>query len=159
MNKTDYTKPKNQGVKFDYLELGTNYAFTINPKQECKSSNIKGFYRDQWNALRSLVKGCVMLLHLEASPSGRLHWHGYIKIFNILDFRSFLVALALHGTYVIKDMKEFLNSKEGANHWEVYINKQSKIWSIEVGKWKDPNLAYPMVVDPCLSPLALPSDI
>lgn len=147
MNKTDY-KPKNQGVKFDFLAPLKHYAFTINPKQECKSSNIKGWYRDQWNELRSIIKGCSAQLHLESSPTGRLHWHGYIKVTNVADFRSFLYALALHGTYVIKEQFE-------GREWEEYIQKQRNIWSIIVDGWKDPNLTYPLLIDTSVSAMTI----
>lgn len=143
MNKTDYSKPKNQGVKFDHLNINQCYAFTINPKKECRSTNIKGWYREQWNELRSLVKGCSMQLHLEASPLSKLHWHGYIKVHSILEFRAFLTDLANFGTYCIKDTDAFEKQ-----NWEEYIQKQRHIWGIIIDGWKDPNLTYPLNIDP-----------
>lgn len=129
MNYNDKFKPKHTGIKFEELQPGVRYALTINPAnlQMGNSRKILPVVHRSINTLRSLAGKSEMQLHIESSPLGKLHYHGYIRFSeDYVDTLCVIKDLMEYGTLCIKHL--FEQEDEIGNKWEEYLIKQRHIW-------------------------------
>lgn len=120
--KKTFIKKRNEIIDFEAVNTETDYAITINPcdKHQFFKDNhrIGTFMEDIHRILYNSSKVYKYRLYLEVSPKGRLHWHGYIKIKDPIQFYLYSVPhmLAL-STVVIKPIDD-------SEVWYNYCNKQ-----------------------------------
>lgn len=174
--KLDHVKKSPQGVngskglKLENICIGSTYAITINPKEQPLYVHSFGdnpkrdttmWYRDKYAEYMKYKEGLNMSLYLEASPTGRLHFHGTIIIKNISMYVQFLKELELLNNYEIDTIASNPASAGGCPHpldskdcdcdertgeqiWYEYCTKQWAIWE----PYFDGNIiGYPMKID------------
>lgn len=153
--KSDYVKQAYTAPKVESLKIGEPMAISINPKDEWQAGQLPiAWIRKQYDQLKQLVRGCELSLYPESSPTGRLHFHGYIIVTEILPYLMTLHGLALYGTYCIKHLKNKVSEDaEDENKWEDYCKKQSHVFEC---LFKSNVLSYPMEITP---PIVLPDGI
>lgn len=146
--KKDYTGLNgSKGLKLENVCIGTTYSFTINPKEQplyvCSfkktpHSDLFKWYREFYEQYLKYKDDMELILYLEASPTGRLHFHGTITIKNILRYIQFLNEIAIGNNYEIDtiacdlahdlDPPEGLMEQCGHQKWAEYCLKQKHIW-------------------------------
>lgn len=96
-------------IKPDLAKIDTLYTFSYNPKYQPHQdmfgrmdiNNLEQWEKDICKKLKSL-KYCKFNLTLDISSGGRLHYHGYIKILNLVSFYFHDIhILQYEGTYEI----------------------------------------------------------
>lgn len=101
------------------------YTFNLNPELQPDWNQdicehyvpIKAWYRKIIGSVQ-LMKYCNIIMYLEISPTGRYHFHGIIKIKNVLNFFVHdLYRLKQIGTYEIDTIKDL-------EVWTKYCSKQ-----------------------------------
>ncbi len=123
-----YRKPRLVGLKMESVKTHHRYAFNFNP--------IKQYSKNRFNRMINHLKDKVfkegdsdiyyVLIYPEYSPTGRLHFHGYILIKDVFRFySSVLPNLDDCGTYVIKEIEDEVL-------WHKYVTKQIDIWKVNV---------------------------
>lgn len=145
INEFDKYKPKNSSIKFEDIKLKKVYAFTLNPKDGGNTSSqlllrqdayvlreIKGSF----GAIAHCLKSAKITLKTEASATGRIHYHGWVVIYDHIQWISEIKMLCNLGTVCIKEITE---EKE----WNEYCSKQDHIWRPFFAKT---NMAYPYEV-------------
>lgn len=121
-------KFKHSAPKFELMVLKDPYAITINPIDEFDVKQpLSAWIAKQHRLLSDLLFDCNLTLYLEASPVGRLHFHGTIKIDNFLGYLRTLNCLQKYGTFCIKPIREAMEGSEYES-WDAYCKKQSDIW-------------------------------
>lgn len=121
---------KNPHVTIDpeEIDVGTVYALSINPEQnydDMKNSNY--LKRDECVAeyiVKWFTHGLTLFDYIlfPESKNGRIHFHGYIKIKDPLDFELFVLPIWKSiSTYCIKKIDD-------KKVWFEYCTKQRKLW-------------------------------
>ena len=98
--KNSHTAPK-----IEDIELNQEMAFTFNPVSEADPERpTMQFISVIYKKLFDLAKagGFNWLLYPEASPIGRIHFHGYMRITDIQKWIRAVVVLKDIGTFAIK---------------------------------------------------------
>lgn len=124
-----YTKFQN--IPLEDAKLDTPYAFSFNPEHQTnlydkKSDSFQYTYAlvkmDQYmKKMLVKLKASAYLMYQELSPLGRIHYHGYIQILNIVDFFVYDVPLLKsYGTFCIKPIDD-------AALWAEYVRKQQAV--------------------------------
>lgn len=116
-------KPANIMLKPEEVVLGTEYAFTLNPVAQPQIGKLNSF-KEWYDLFEHVFRDCCIAseyrLYIEISPMGRFHFHGKIKIINIMNFYIYDVkTLTNDSTCVIKVM-------EDPDEWETYYLKQQQ---------------------------------
>lgn len=134
---------KYSAIKFEDIEIDVQYAISINPLNEYSVSQKPiQWIKKNYDLLQQIVRGCTLELYPESSPTGRLHFHGYITIHDIFEYLKFLHGLAVYGTYCIKTITPPIDNEEEEyviqedseesespyDTWEKYCRKQQNIW-------------------------------
>lgn len=150
-----------KGLKLENICIGTTYSFTINPKEQplhvCSFkktplSDLTMWYREVYERYLKYKDDIELILYLEASPTGRLHFHGTITIKKYLRYLEFLKEITIGNNYEIDtiacdlahdlDPPEGLMEQCGHQKWAEYCLKQKHIWL-----WLDDNIiGYPMKI-------------
>lgn len=128
----DKKGPKgNTCLPIEQIMVDTVYSITINPSDKYQ------FWNNPKRLLRFHAKAIEMLpldfieghLFLEISPNGRLHYHGYIRILDPLNF------LLLH----VKRLEEYshyeIDTIQDISDWLAYCMKQQVKYP-ELYTWK-----------------------
>lgn len=157
--------------KVETLETGVPYAISINPADEWKAGQLPiSWINRQYGVLREMTRGLKLILYPESSPTGRLHFHGTIEVYDVFNYLMFLKGLALYGTYCIKGivpdkpdatttgalLEEGTETEEVAttsHKWLEYCTKQSYLF---IPLFDSSVLAYPLVITP---PVLMGSDV
>lgn len=114
---------KNNWIPPENITQGKLYTFTFNPIIQPKGGGFRKWYRDQYVFFNKFKEYVLLILHVEASPSGRLHFHGFIRIYDIPNFILFMVpAINEFGSSEMDTCNDIIT-------WTTYVNKQSEIWS------------------------------
>lgn len=144
--------------KVEDLVLGELYAISLNPIEEWKAGQLPiAWVKKQYTLLKELVRGCELQLYPESSPTGRLHFHGYILIKDTLEYLMTLKGLSCYGTYCIKPITDgglvqggdteasHLGVDEGdvPQTWQQYCTKQAFIFE---PLFKNSIMSYPMTL-------------
>lgn len=125
------------------IEVGTDYAFTINPEDKhqffnCNSLNrVREFHKHACERLEDIFTStlCRVKLKLEISKKGRLHYHGWINFSDEDDIINFFLVVVhklesycTYDLHMIKDEKN--DGKEFKGTWREYVYKQNlfKLW-------------------------------
>lgn len=101
------------------------YSFSYNPESQ---PTVQRFYNislkcfESWSQeiyeIFTSLRNCTIRTYMEISKAGRLHFHGYIKIQDIVNFYFYdLKKLKHYGTFEI----DFINDPL---KWDLYIKKQ-----------------------------------
>lgn len=120
------TYKKHNLLKFEHMLLNTVYCITLNPEDDGQCfgniQRINDFMEKHKKALNVIIKDtCHLELMLEISPSGRLHFHGYITLFDKISFYSDII----HNL-----MKKYMIEIDIINDpcvWNNYIVKQCEL--------------------------------
>lgn len=123
-------------IKPEDIDKGYTYAFTFNPEIQPEHNGYKekldNFVKfdKSMTTLLGTMRHADVKVYMEISQAGRLHYHGYIMINDIVDFCFYdLDNLKKNGSYEI----DFINDKE---IWEEYVTKQRDImekWCVKKG--------------------------
>lgn len=132
----------NIGIKLEHIEIGQQYAITINPKHVPDIDdevNVRIWNRQQYDKLIFYKDKVNLIVYLESSPKGRLHYHGTYIPTSYINHIVFLDFLKDYGQYKIdtigecnqyceprKDFHE--ESCTGLEKWIKYCTKQSHIF-------------------------------
>lgn len=122
---TNVPKFKHSCIKPECVDQDMLYTFSFNPQEQ---PLIENFYRvtltrfQSWSETMDSklkrMRHCTYKLVLEISTGGRLHYHGWISINNIMGFYLMdLKYLADLGTYEIDNINDF-------QKWDTYVYKQ-----------------------------------
>lgn len=116
-------KPANIMLKPEEVVIGSEYAFTLNPVAQPGIGKVNSFM-DWYQMFEHVFRDCCVAseyrIYIEISPMGRFHFHGKIKITNIMNFYIYDVkTLTNASTCVIKVM-------ENPDEWEDYYLKQQQ---------------------------------
>jgi len=104
------------------------YSFSFNPQSQplferfynVKLNTLSSWSNEQYEIFKNL-KHCSVQICQESSSRGRLHFHGYIQIHNIIPFYlNTIKHLSHYGTYEIDE----INDKD---KWDTYVYKQQDI--------------------------------
>lgn len=131
---------KFKAPKLENINLGQTYAITLNPVLQPKNIDKKDvfkWYREQYDVLQSYKSGLSLQLWPEGSPIGRMHFHGYIIVSDIITYINF-----------IKHMSEAYagevdTCEAGDKKFQEYVQKQQHIWQPFL---KGHTISYPMYV-------------
>lgn len=126
------------------------FAITLNPKAELGRHKFETFFGMQLALLKNLMRNCEFELYPESSPSGRIHFHGYVRITNIVEYIRDLPDLLDKFTVCIKfveDCEEIGSDDDVKNRkyqtWQAYCEKQKNIFEKLCGIYQ-----YPLRVIP-----------
>jgi len=116
---------KHSCVRHEDILEDTPYAFSYNPEPMKLKENGEYLFKREYNRMNKLLyllKGSLVEVYPETSPSGKIHFHGTITILNFPTFCLIdLYTLQACGTYEI----DLMTDKE---KWTTYCIKQSKYW-------------------------------
>lgn len=118
-------------LKPETTQLNTLYSITISPPDyreintgRCNSVNVIRDYEQKYIETTQLFKRlhhCELELYPELSPTGRLHFHGYIIIKNIFNF-------FYHDLYLLNKISYEIDTLNDDNNiYNQYIKKQIHI--------------------------------
>lgn len=98
------------------VDTNTTYSFSINPSKqyETQKTRLKLIQNDLCKTLSYLGNQKVFSFELypELSQTGRLHWHGDIKIYNVLEFYTNLIRIKDHVTFEIDTIDDMTKWNE-----------------------------------------------
>lgn len=126
---------KHKGIKMELYKLNEYYAITISPVDERihlrkVPNEIKMYeyyqaqYRDIEIVLSHKLFGCKIELYPELSPTGRLHFHGIVRITDIFKFMYHdLHRISELGCYEV----DTIEGDDGMAKWLLYCTKQLHI--------------------------------
>jgi hypothetical protein len=120
-------KSKNVCPPIETLTEELWYAFTYNPSEQPQLLNGEVHF-DDWiiGQRRSFNQydqsSCSLIMFMESSSIGRLHWHGYIKFHDLKKFIIFTYPLIIARASTEID---YLNDKPV---WQDYSTKQLNIF-------------------------------
>jgi len=124
-----FVKPKNILPKLEeYPEKGLLMAFTVNPKEQHFSSVDRLMKVADYTLMILQSYNAKYELYYEVSPESRIHFHGYIKIYDY--FRWILIDLPQileNFTVALKP----LDGDEGVDKWDIYCMKQQPIHGLQ----------------------------
>lgn len=139
VNIIPYQKAQHVAPKIEDIKEGEIMAITLNPsKEHDPTKHVMVFIKSQYNYLseHSETGGYKLLLFPESSPLGRIHFHGYIVIDNLLNWLT-------KGVILLKDLNSFAIKKffdtdkpqdedeehlSGTEKWMKYCIKQKHIF-------------------------------
>lgn len=139
MDKTPrltYNKPskvRNEFPSLEKLRCGITCAFTVNPEHQYFDFPDRLFMvlEDTQKALAT--EYAYYKFYTELSPTGRIHYHGWITIINPLRFYLGDVhRLTTFGTLSVK----IIPTLEDFDEWEIYCIKQAHIMTLYDKKGK-----------------------
>lgn len=106
-------------LKVEQFSTSDQYAFTINPiKQHFSSFDRHHKVCSDMKKFFSTHDSCSARMYLEISKLGRLHFHGYLIIKDILSFFLYFIP-------ALKDISTFeIDTIQDASVWSTYCNKQ-----------------------------------
>lgn len=134
------------------LYSDTSHSFIVKDRASRHSMYAKQVLQD--------LKGTAYCLNLEISPTGRLHWHGYLQIFNIEQY-------AIHDILFLQKVATFcIKPISNDEKWGEYCTKQKALpWYRTITSlfWlpKYPNAPPPKestLVAPLVAPPVIISD-
>lgn len=136
-------KPQNSSVKFEDICEGQEFAITLNPLHNIGvNEKYSAYLIKQHKLLLDCVTNNVLRLYPEISPIGRIHFHGYVYINDIVEWGKDILKLMAYGTVCIK--KQFETEEDTGNKWHIYCLKQQSFWEKAL---KGQNIRYPLIVD------------
>ncbi|UTM74943.1 replication-associated protein [Tick-associated circular DNA satellite] len=105
-----FNNAKDQFLKIEEMSNGSVYAITYNPQTQPDHPSLNGFV-DWWGEQQELFDrctNCAVRLYCEISKTGRVHFHGLVKILNRVKFGMFDVPrLIKFGSTVIKQIEHY----------------------------------------------------
>jgi len=136
----DFSYVKHKGVPLEDIELDeVTYAISINyEKQPDKIDKacVYKYYRQVYDSLYKFRESIDIILYIEASPTGRLHFHGYLQIKDYIGYIEFLNDLKQYSSFEIDTITE-------PEVWFEYCRKQEEIWR----EYMDKHICgYPMEI-------------
>jgi len=139
-NLVDY---KMHLLKLEEIVPKKGYAFTVNPAEQYFGD------LDRMDKVINLMKAKLRSprfeydLYIEVSPKGRIHAHGYIWIYNPLEFTIFDIP------YMDKFMNIDIDTIENEDVWSSYITKQCHIVKKKISRFlpKQSELLVPTNID------------
>lgn len=123
INKAKFSAPPPERIDPERI-----YSFSFNPQSQplferfynVKLNTLSSWSDEQEQIFKSLKHASVEICQ-EISSRGRLHYHGYIKIHNVIPFYlTSLKHIAHYGTYEIDEIND--NEK-----WAKYVSKQESL--------------------------------
>lgn len=136
------SNPKHSLVSPEEVNPTLMYTFTISPREQYTHSKDLTLKKHLKNILKIINKlgthkDYQFKLYPELSSTGRLHYHGTIKITNPFNFY-------LNLQKVIDDCTMEIDSIQDMETWAKYITKQEHLWAdIKYPyplKWSDNNI-------------------
>lgn len=115
------------------------HAITIAPMFQTVGYNTKN-YKYAYQKARQLfkqyvelhlknIKNCKFDLFFETSPTGRQHYHGFIKVECIQEFLTYgIQVLIALGSLCIKPLDDDLCNRSDNGSWAKYCTKQQHLW-------------------------------
>lgn len=138
---------RNKGVngstalKFEDMKIGVKYAFTFNPEYQPQDLNeVKKWYRFMYDSFVMFKNGVEVTLWPESSPTGRMHFHGILKVIDFYEYFNFVKYFVLRGHYDLDTIEE----EKGKQSWQDYCSKQESIWK---KYFEDTSVGYPLSVN------------
>lgn len=122
--KYDAHHKKHKGIPLEFMETNKKYAFTFNPAAQPLSkmrASLDVWYRQMYEIFIKYNDTIIVNLYIEASPTGRLHFHGSIEVLHLIKYTEFLREINSICSYEIDTI-------EDESVWDKYITKQSSIW-------------------------------
>lgn len=128
-------------LKFENMQTNTLYAITINPNDDYQCWNnidrIKDFISKTKSTILNINKDTAYLeLYLELSPTGRLHYHGYLKLHEKINFYTNMIHKLQHIAHVDID------TLDDSGKWEEYVLKQRELHSYMIKN----NIPLPLII-------------
>ena len=113
-------------LKFEEMTTNVQYAVTLNPEDDHQEwsalDRLSDFYHKQKKILTFMLKDSAHLdLMVELSPNGRLHFHGYLTLYDKIAFYLNVVH-NLSKKYSIK-----IDTLTSDGKWKEYIEKQADL--------------------------------
>lgn len=128
-------KPKQTMVKPDKACVNTWYTFSINPcddfqffKERLGSDRIKKARNHMEYVLRQ-YPNIHIVLYIDVSSAGRIHWHGTILFPKLQSIRDFYTEM-IH-ELLTKHTVEMDTIKE-AEVWDAYCTKTIPLWDVRI---------------------------
>lgn len=110
-------------VSLEKAQVGEMYSFTVNPPDDEKAVGKSYVLNDHTRmiALVQKLRYSYVELYPELSPTGRLHYHGYLMMEDIFGFYS-------HDIKIISKWGNFkLDTIGNLQDWINYVQKQMSI--------------------------------
>lgn len=155
------THQKCKSLKLECLNLDDEYSITISPpdyrdSKTARSNSVqiqidfRQKLEESINFFKKL-KHCSLLLFTELSPTGRIHFHGYLKILDIWKFIYQDVYFLNQMSYEIDTMKpdcedkvSYANLQYGVSQkYQDYCMKQSGVMA---GLMDNLDIPYPIKI-------------
>lgn len=130
-----FAKPKHQLIAPEEVNPSCTYTFTVSPREQythSKDLTLEKHLKQILTIINKLGtnKDYYFQLYPELSSTGRLHYHGTIKISNPFNFY-------LNVQKVIDDCTMEIDTIEDPDIWKQYQLKQQHLW-------KDIKYPYPL---------------
>lgn len=142
------THQKNKSLKLEDLRTGVRYAVTLSPpecrdKDTARSNTVRTFddFKAKYIELKLFIgklHSCKLELYPELSPTGRLHYHGFLQIKNIFTFMW-------HDLYLLNQIVYEIDTIKDEDIWILYVSKQAHIMKPALDMFEEP---YPMEYRP-----------
>lgn len=133
---------KCKAIKIEEIELNKAYTISINPKiqpDDMSKKKVYVWYRKFYEFVNKYKDGVYLSLYIESSPTGRLHFHGILKVLEIIKYIDLLQALSASCSYEIDTIENLENTE-----WFDYMRKQREIWE---EYFRKNIIGYPMQID------------
>lgn len=113
IEKFEFTKSKHSGPKIELIDDDETMAISINPIEVWHPNfHPLSFIKKEYEKLKQAANGVELELYPESSPTGRIHFHGFITVRSKWGYLATLAALPSIGTYCIKQFFDKETSEE-----------------------------------------------
>lgn len=134
----DFVEGPEYAISPEQIKIDTEYAITINPSDEHQYFRSSDRLKDFTNFWQTYIQNlqCDLVLHLEVSKLGRLHWHGLIKFPKQQNINNFYLNdihnLTLRSMQLIKPITD-------SGKWQEYCQKSKHMFDVTI-KTTDANI-------------------
>lgn len=131
-----FANPKHSLIAPEEVNPSATYTFTISPREQYTNGSTNTILKQHLQNILSIInklgthKDYYFKLYPELSKTGRLHYHGIIRISNPFNF-------FLNLQKVIDDCTMEIDTIEDPDVWTQYTQKQAHLW-------KDVSYPYPL---------------
>lgn len=126
-------------INLEDMEEDRVYKITLNPSIEdhrfLDSQNMQGVRTTPLSITRAMksfisgMKNSYYKLYFELAPTGRPHFHGIFKVYDVVEFYLHTIPKLATMNCCLSDFKEKEDKNDSLKSWLAYCMKQQKYFS------------------------------
>lgn len=137
LDRMSFENTRHKGVPIEDIKFGQLYSFNVNPQAQPARYDDLHRWLVQWHDFFVDFRLNDIDLYLESSPTGRFHFHGIIKIYNLKQYIFMLIKLNENASYEVDTIKDL-------DVWMQYCTKQYTLMKKDMDM--ENVLTYPIIV-------------